>query len=275
MATRTNERIQAQFGNKAAAYATSAVHAQGASLDRLLELVRPQPTWRTLDVATGAGHTALTFAPHVAAVIAADLTPAMLPMVAQLAQARSLVNLSYVVAGAETLPFAGNAFDLVTCRIAPHHFGDVAAFVREAARLLQPEGLLAVVDNVVPGEAGLRRRREREDARNVARYLNAFEKLRDPSHGRCLSQAEWRQLLEQNGFALLHEESDHKAIDFDDWVARMEVAPANVVRLRAMLRQAPSAVRAFLQPAYLGERITFHLTEAIFVGRLRKRAPPL
>jgi ubiquinone/menaquinone biosynthesis C-methylase UbiE len=270
MTTGTHQRIQAQFGNKAAAYAASAAHAQGASLKRLLELVRPQPTWRVLDVATGAGHTALTFAPHVAAVVAADLTPAMLPMAAQLAQARSLVNLSYVVAGAEALPFAGNAFDLVTCRIAPHHFGDVAAFVRETARLLRPEGLLAVVDNVVPGEAGLRRRREREEARNVARYLNAFEKLRDPSHGRCLSQAEWRRLLEQNGFALLHEESDRKAIDFDDWVARMGVPPANVVRLRAMVRQAPAAVAAFLQPEYLGERITFHLTEAILVARLRE-----
>jgi ubiquinone/menaquinone biosynthesis C-methylase UbiE len=267
MTSGNNRRIQDQFTDKAAAYATSAVHAEGASLSRLVALVQPQPEWRVLDVATGAGHTALTIAPHVTAVVAADLTPAMLPVAAQLARARGLSNLSYVVAAAEVLPFGAGAFHLVTCRIAAHHFGDVGAFVGESARLLRPAGLLALVDNVVPGEAGLRRGKDRERARNAGRYLNAFEKLRDPSHGRCLSQAEWRQLLEQNGFKLLHQESAPKSIDFDDWVARMNVPPDNVVRLRAMLRQAPEAVAEFLQPRYSGERIMFHLMESIFIAQ--------
>jgi ubiquinone/menaquinone biosynthesis C-methylase UbiE len=236
--------------------------------ESLMELVQPQPEWRVLDVATGAGHTALTFAPHTAAVVAIDLTPAMLAMAKQLAHERGLSNLRYGVAAAEALPFRDDSFDLVTCRIAPHHFDDVGAFVREAARLLRPAGLLAVVDNVVPGEAGLRRRQEREQARNAARYVNAFEKLRDPSHGRYLSQVEWRQLLEQNGFKLLHEESARKMFDFDDWIARMNVSPENAIRLRAMLRQAPEAVARFLQPQYRGERITFHLMEAVLIGQV-------
>ena len=56
--------VQQQFGAHAAAYATSSVHAKGASLGRLVELVRPQPSWQALDVATGAGHTAAAFAPR-------------------------------------------------------------------------------------------------------------------------------------------------------------------------------------------------------------------
>ena len=73
----SKELVKKQFGANAAAYATSAVHAQGASLARLVELVQPQPGWRMLDVAAAAGHTAFAFAPHVAQVIATDLTPEM------------------------------------------------------------------------------------------------------------------------------------------------------------------------------------------------------
>ena len=62
----TKDLVQQQFGAHAAAYATSTVHAKGASLGRLVELVKPQPQWQALDIATGAGHTAAAFAPHVA-----------------------------------------------------------------------------------------------------------------------------------------------------------------------------------------------------------------
>ena len=67
--------VRSQFGASAAAYATSKVHAKGASLGRLVELVKPQRSWRALDIATGAGHTAAAFAPHVASVVASDITP--------------------------------------------------------------------------------------------------------------------------------------------------------------------------------------------------------
>ena len=66
--------VEQQFGPNAAAYATSAVHAKGASLPRMVELAAPEKHWVALDVASGAGHTAAAFAPHVARVIAADLT---------------------------------------------------------------------------------------------------------------------------------------------------------------------------------------------------------
>jgi len=62
--------IQRKFGEATAEYAASAVHARGASLARLVELVDPKPSWRVLDVATGTGHTAPAFAPRVARVTA-------------------------------------------------------------------------------------------------------------------------------------------------------------------------------------------------------------
>ena len=70
--------VQQKFGAAAADYAASAVHAKGESLARLVELVGPQRSWRALDVATGAGHTALALASHVAHVVASDITDEML-----------------------------------------------------------------------------------------------------------------------------------------------------------------------------------------------------
>ena len=66
--------VQEQFGRNAAGYLTSKPHAQGKSLDRLVELTQPRPDWHVLDVATGAGHTAYAFAPHVKRVWATDIT---------------------------------------------------------------------------------------------------------------------------------------------------------------------------------------------------------
>ncbi len=73
-----NPTAQQVFGQRASFYATSAAHKDRAVLDRVVELARPRPDALVLDVATGAGHTALALAPQVRQVIATDVTPEML-----------------------------------------------------------------------------------------------------------------------------------------------------------------------------------------------------
>jgi ubiquinone/menaquinone biosynthesis C-methylase UbiE len=127
-----------------------------------------------LDIATGAGRTALAVAPYVAHVIATDITSQMLDQARRLAGEQGLSNITVETADAEALPYDDGCFDLGTCRIAPHHFTDIPLFLRESLRVLRPGDLFSLVANIVPpGSAG--------------DYINAFEKLRDPSHGRCLS----------------------------------------------------------------------------------------
>lgn len=260
-----HQRIQDQFGPNALHYAASPVHARGASLQRLVEATSPQPSWMVLDVATGTGHTAFAFAPHVARVVALDLTLPMIQAGAALAREQNHSNVSWVGGDAEHLPWAEGSFDLVTCRIAPHHFADVGAFVREAARVLKPSGILGVVDNIVPGSR--RRGKAATRARRAGDYVNAFEKLRDPSHGRCLSQAEWIDLFAAAGFTIDTQELLGKTLHFDTWTTRMNVSASDRHRLRAMLLQAPEDVAAFLTPHSSGDRIQFRLTELLIVGR--------
>src|ERR1700719_3507729 len=141
--------VQEQFGATAAHYLTSKPHAKGKSLERLVELAKPQPGWRVLDVATGGGHVAYAFAPHVARVWATDITPEMVDQVRREAAKKGLANVRAAYAKAEALSFDDASFDLVTCRIAPHHFDSIPAFVSEVHRVLKLGGLFGLVDNVV------------------------------------------------------------------------------------------------------------------------------
>jgi SAM-dependent methyltransferase len=262
----THTKVQTQFGPNAAAYGRSAVHAQGPGLMRLVELTRPQPEWRVLDVATGAGHTAFAFAPYVREVTAVDITLPMLTTAADLAQQRGLANIRFVQAAAEQFPVAGAGFDLVVCRLAAHHFGEIGRFMSESARVLKPGGYLALLDNVVPGSP--RRGKKADLQRQAGAYVNAFETLRDPSHVRCLSLDEWIDAYVSAGFTISHQETNTMSLDFDEWTARMQVSAPNRQRLRAMLLQAPDPVLTFLTPAVSGDKIEFHLHKAIIVGQL-------
>src|SRR6266481_6044978 len=150
MELKSKSLAQERFGAFAATYATSRPHAKGGSLPRLVELAAPQSTWIALDVATGAGHVALALAPHLAHVVASDLTPQMLGVARGLARERGILNMSFAEMRAEALPFAASTFDLVSCRIAPHHFDDVGKFVAEAARVLRPGGVFGLVENISP-----------------------------------------------------------------------------------------------------------------------------
>ncbi len=243
---------QAQFRQNAAEYLTSKPHAQGKSLTRMVALARPQPHWHVLDVATGAGHTAYAFAPHVKRVWATDVTDEMLDLVRGEVVKRGLANMRVAHAKAEALPFEDAVFDLVTCRIAPHHFDSIAAFLDETRRVLKPDGTFALVDNVVPGGS-------------VGDYVNAFERFRDPSHLRAWTIEEWRAALSHHGLRIAHEEELSKEMDFAYWAGRHDADMQAF--LRAMLDETTPAVKAFFAAERNDGKLTFSLREALFIAR--------
>lgn len=239
--------VRSQFGASAPDYATSEVHAKGESLARILQLAAPQQNWQVLDVATGAGHMAAAFAPHVANVIASDITDEMLAQAAKLAAAKKLHNMLTATAEAGALPFEDASFDLVCCRLAAHHFPDLGRFVSEARRVLKKNGRLALVDNVAPDARLLPGASASEIVDADAAY-NAFEKLRDPSHGHAPPPETWIGLLENAGFKIVAREQFGKELDFQSWVTRMRCAPETVAELERILVSGPHNLRSFLKP---------------------------
>jgi ubiquinone/menaquinone biosynthesis C-methylase UbiE len=244
--------VQEQFGKTAASYLTSTPHALGKSLERLITLTSPQKNWHALDIATGGGHVAYAFAPHVARIWATDITQEMLDLVKVEVHKRGLANIRTAYAKAEALPFEDESFDLVTCRIAPHHFDSIPEFLAEVHRVLKPSGLFAVVDNVVPQGS-------------VGDYVNAFERFRDPSHLRAWTMDEWRASLKERGFAITYEEQLYKKMEFESWANRHD--DTMQMLLRAMLAQVAPDVKATLEPQGSGSDLSFRLCEGLFINR--------
>jgi ubiquinone/menaquinone biosynthesis C-methylase UbiE len=227
------DEVRRMYSRAAQAYVTSPGHASGDDLVRLLALANPQPDDRALDVSTGGGHTALAIAPHVAFVTASDLTPRMLAAARNFITEKGQRNVSFVVADAEQLPFLDASFDLVTVRIAPHHYARIEVAVAEMARVLTPGGRLIVVDNIAPEDTLL------------DQSMNEWEKRRDPSHVRAWTQSEWEHLVTEAGLHIEAEEAGRKQHDFASWAERMQMPDAEREQLAADMLAAPQAARDF------------------------------
>lgn len=227
--------VQQQFGPVATRYATSAVHAGGPDLAAMLQAVSVRGDERVLDAGCGAGHTALAFAPHVAEVIAVDLTMAMLAQVRRLAKERGLANVVAERGDVEKLQFPDASFDLVTTRYSAHHWPHPEAAMQEFARVLKPGGTL-LLDDVVAPPAPL-----------PDTFLNAIELLRDPSHVRDHSVAQWQAMMEAAGFSAECIGQWPLFLEFESWVARMNTPFLSITQIRSLIEGAPREVRTALQ----------------------------
>jgi ubiquinone/menaquinone biosynthesis C-methylase UbiE len=106
-----------QFGSTAAQYLTSTVHATGADLDRLADLVRASQVSNALDLGCGAGHASFALARGGAQrVVAYDVSIQMLDVVAAEATAREHRQIETCAGPAERTPFHDASFDLVATR---------------------------------------------------------------------------------------------------------------------------------------------------------------
>ena len=236
-------RVQAQFGASAAAYVASTGHAGGDDLERLLAWVRACRPGRALDVATGGGHTALALAGVAREVVAFDLTEPMLRAAREFIRSRGSTNVAFVLGDVEALPFRDGAFDAVTCRIAAHHFANVAAALRQAHRVLRPGGSFLIQD--ILGHD--------DPAANA--FITEVERRRDPSHVRAYRASEWKAFLRAAGLTVMDEGVVRKVRVWDEWTARTRMTPEARRDLEALVRRAPERCRAALDFELAGERI--------------------
>ncbi|MBV8524226.1 MAG: methyltransferase domain-containing protein [Acetobacteraceae bacterium] len=233
---KTQESLVAdQFGSQAAAYLQSTVHAQGEDLQKLAGIVQGHAGARVLDLGCGGGHVSYAVAPHVGEVVAYDLLQEMLEIVGRAAAERGLTNISTRQGAAEQLPFADAAFDFVFSRYSAHHWRDFDIGLREAARVLKPGRIVAFIDVVSPGQPVL------------DTYLQAVEILRDPSHVRDYSRAEWDAALARSGLRLGPVRAHRVRLEFASWVARMRTPVLHVEAIRSLQAVIADDVRRHFQ----------------------------
>jgi SAM-dependent methyltransferase len=171
------------WSERADLYRESEAHREGEDLDLIVGWAEGK---NALDVATGGGHVARRLSLAGFDVTTLDSAPGMG---------------ATVVAPAEDIPFVPDSFDVVACRVAAHHFDDVTKAVGEMARVSR--GLVLMADNLFLGET-----------------VEEAEKLRDPTHVRCYSEDEWRELFAGADLTVEDMRSFEKRIELAPWLAR-------------------------------------------------------
>ena len=254
MSTSQHAFVAGHYGARAGDYVASAVHSSGADLDEIEAAVRGMAGARVLDLGCGGGHVSYRAAPHVAEVVACDLSEEMLAAVAATAAERGLRNIATRRAAAEALPFAAASFDAVLCRFTLHHWQDMEAGLREARRVLRPGGLAVLVDTVSPAD------------RVQDSHLQAVELLRDASHVRNYAVAELVAAFGRAGFAVAAMTPRRLRMEFGSWTARTRTPALQADAIRALQQGAPPAVREGFRIGPDGsfdlEAVTFSLRAA-------------
>ncbi|MDD2052408.1 class I SAM-dependent methyltransferase [Pseudomonas putida] len=227
--------VQKQFGEQAAAYLSSAVHAQGTEFALLQAELAGQSAARVLDLGCGAGHVSFHVAPLVAEVVAYDLSQQMLDVVAGAAVDRGLGNIVTVKGAAESLPFADGEFDFVFSRYSAHHWSDLGLALREVRRVLKPGGVAAFIDVMSPGSP------------LFDTYLQSVEVLRDTSHVRDYSAGEWLRQVSEAGLFTRSSSRQRLRLEFRSWVERMRTPEAMRVAIRALQQAMGAEVREYFE----------------------------
>jgi SAM-dependent methyltransferase len=178
--TEQNAAVLDQFGKQAAAYAALIRRNPDPGLAQLLETARPAAQARVLDVGCGTGRIAVALAGVVGHVTGVDLTPAMLDQARATQAEAGVANVDWRQADVTALPFADDAFDLVTCRAMLHHTASPAEVLGQMARVCRDDGWITAED--LTPSAG------------KAAAFDAVEVLRDPSHVHAMPQPELRAL---------------------------------------------------------------------------------
>lgn len=229
--SRTHEaNVTTQFGPRAAAYVSSAVHASGADLAQIADLAKTRRPARALDMGCGGGHVSFQAAPYAGEITAYDLSDDMLQAVATEAGNRGLKNILTRQGSVEKTPFEKASFDFVASRYSAHHWHDIGAGIMEARRVVKSDGIAIFADAVSSDEP------------IIDTHLQAIELLRDPSHVRDYTASEWIRLLKDAGFMPGEPVLRRVRLDFASWVARMATPEASVQVIRALQAGMPRNV---------------------------------
>ena len=248
------QAVRSQFGRQASWYTVSPRHERSRGLGILTRLAAPAAADRALDVATGTGFTAFALAARCRAVTGLDFTPGMVREAVGLANARGLTNVTFCLGDAEALPIRGEAFDLVVCRYAAHHFSNLRQAIGEMIRVTRRGGRVVIADTCAPEDAAL------------ADLMNRWELRRDASHVLNVPPSRLRTLFESAGLTVEAVEKTVIRQHFGEWARRGGMSAADTAALRAEFVGASPEARAEFHIQPENGDLAFAWGEAVVLG---------
>ena len=230
---------QEQFARQSDRYGKGHILENVDDVRAALEHAELPPRARVLDVATGGGHTGLLLADLGHAVTMSDITQAMLDRASAAARERGL-SVETRLHSAESFPYPNESFELVTCRVAAHHFSSPETFVNETARVLKAGGWLLLIDGTVE-----------DDQPEAEEWSHDVEKLRDPSHHRFVTPRTWQRYCADAGLGVVHSGlTPFKQPDLNWYFETAATSSENRRKVMDLVHNAPDSARKLFR---LGE----------------------
>ena len=228
-----------QFSRQSERYGNGHILQNVDDVAQALQSIPLQSEAKVLDVATGAGHTGLFLASLGYDVTLADIAQPMLDKAARTAAERGL-PVKTALHPAEQLPYPDETIDLITCRVAAHHFSSPERFITEAARVLKRGGHLLLIDGTVA-----------DDQPEARAWIHAVEKLRDPSHNRFLTPQEWAALCQSHGLTVRASNVfPFKQPDLNWYFETAATPDRNRIQVLELVARVPDPVRSLF---HIGE----------------------
>ncbi|MFD1038049.1 class I SAM-dependent methyltransferase [Virgibacillus byunsanensis] len=227
------DSVKKTFSTNKEAYISSSTHAKESDLTLITDWLNPSLQMVALDIATGGGHVAKQLSSFVSIVVATDLTEEMLENTAKHLQ--DYKNITYKIADAENLPFMDDIFDIVTCRIAAHHFPNPDRYIYEVARVLKSKGKFLFIDNIAPTYSV------------HDQFINTLEKIRDNSHNRSRTILEWKNILTSSNLSILKELTRKKRLPYQEWLERTVEDKNDQEKVNQYILAAPQDIREYFQ----------------------------
>jgi ubiquinone/menaquinone biosynthesis C-methylase UbiE len=249
-----NEIVRHSFTERAESYAKSPWVTDEERIARLVAAAQPKRDDRVLDVACGPGHIAEAFSHVCREVIGVDLTEAPLAIADERRRTREITNLSFRACDVQHLPFGGEEFDIVACRLGMHHFEHPLKVLTEMARVCRVGGSV-VVEDIVASEHPER-----------AAFLEHCEAIRVPAHARFLPLSELLLLFRDAGIETHTVTTGEVVPEVERWLAKTPFDRA--AEIRRLFEEDRIGDLSGLQP-YLDEhgRLFFHQHLAVVAGR--------
>jgi ubiquinone/menaquinone biosynthesis C-methylase UbiE len=253
--TAHQDLILDQFTRQATPFSTADTITDANALRMIVAAATPGPGDTVLDVACGGGIIVCAFAPGVKHATGIDMTPAMLDRARQLAAEKGLANVSWDQGDVGSLPYADGAFDIVVTRFSMHHFLDPIGMLREMVRVCAPGGRVVVVDMYASENPA------------KATEWNRLEKLRDPSHARCLTLTELKALFGSVGLPAPEAGFYELRDEVRNLLRRSFPNPGDDVKIIAMFSASAEDDRLGIPVRREGDRINYAYPIAILAAR--------
>ena len=170
-------------------------------LELILKCVQVKSGMKILDLGTGSGYLAFTFAEKYkqAEVVGLDIVEKTLVENQRKAELAGIDNLHFVNYEGMDFPFADDSFDIIITRYALHHFPTINDTFREISRVLKKNGIFFLSDPT-PND------------NDTERFVDKYMQMKKDGHIKFYTKNEWKEIC--NSVALIYVDDFETSIRF-------------------------------------------------------------